>query len=265
MRVERTVGGLCLRRRSAIDGQIVRRDDPVVLIDLTRLLKVVACKCVPELADRPGSVEPALRRAVRARRRRKVEMIVLRWPQRNEIHCTAEGIAALQIGRTKSLRDVHAVEGRHGELREIDVAGVSIIELLTIEGHHCFRRVRSTQRNDGRRRRSPGVGMLDNDRGHLLERFKHLRVSKRIHLRARNVHLRNDVAVEREAAVDGDFSNRTQLGSIAWLEHDVESRTVAYLSGVHRHGDVPARDHRQHVPPGRHFDREVPFCVGRSR
>ena len=263
MDLDRAVRRLRLRRGPAVDRQVVRRHDRVVFVHLSDLLEVVAGQRVPEFADRARCVEPALRRAVRTGRRRERQMVVLGGPQRNEVHRTAERVAPLGVGRAQPFGHGHAAESRNRKLREVDVAGVAVVELLTVERNHRFRRIGTAQRNDGRRRRRAGVGPLDDDGRHLPERFEHLRVAQRVHLRARHVHLGDHVAIEREPAVDGHLADRTKLRSVVRLERDVNARSVAQLAGVDGDGGVAARDDGQIVAPGRHLDGEGSAHVGR--
>src|ERR1700722_4035313 len=115
MRVERTVGRLRFCRRAAVDRQIVGRNDPGVLIYLTPLLVVVAGQSVPEFPNGSRRVDPALRGAVGAGRAGKVQVFLLRRSQGDEIHPTAERIAALRVGRPETFGDADAVKGRYGK------------------------------------------------------------------------------------------------------------------------------------------------------
>src|SRR5580700_7575212 len=116
MHVERAVRRLGLRRRPAVNGHVVCRNDPGVLIDLPSLMIVVASEGVAELTDRSSSVEPALRRTVGANRTGEVDVILLRGAQGFEVDRPAERIAPLGVGGPEAFAHIDAVEGWNGEL-----------------------------------------------------------------------------------------------------------------------------------------------------
>ena len=105
--------------------------------------------------------------------------------------------------------------------------------------------------------------MLKDHRRNLFERLVRLRVSKRIHLRARDVHLGDDAAIERKSAVDRYLANRTQLGCVARFQNYRDTGPVVQFAGIDGDVGIAFSNDREIVSPGRNHDREGTFRIGR--
>ena len=264
MRKHRAVLRRTARTRTAVlRRNVVLRVDEGVLIGLTGLHVVVAGHRIAELTDGTGGVEPRLRRAVRSQRSRQHRVIFQRRAQRNEVHGAAERVASLAIGGAEPLGHVDAIECRDGKLGEIEIAGVAVVEHLAVERHQRFGRVRSAQRNDRRRGWRARIRTRNDDRRNLLQPLEDVVITKRIHLRTRDVHFRNDVAHEREPAVDANLADGPQFRRIRRLEHDVDARVGGKVAGRGLHRPIAAGDRRNGIAAGRNDDAKVAFRVGR--